>query len=103
MRLGFRSSFFSFRFREEFPATHRRSARARSTRAANWVTRSATRSPGPGDRVLRLGLLRLPEQGVDLLDLVEQALGDLGVVGLLRLARRLGGAPEQLVELGVLG
>ncbi len=29
----------SFRFPEEFPATRRRSARVRSTKAANWATR----------------------------------------------------------------
>ena len=41
---GLRKLFFSFRFPEEFQATHRRSARARSTRAANWAIRSAIRS-----------------------------------------------------------
>ena len=44
MRPGCGSSFSSFRFPAEFPATHRRSARARSTRAASWAIRSAIRS-----------------------------------------------------------
>jgi xylulose-5-phosphate/fructose-6-phosphate phosphoketolase len=35
MKPGFGSSFFSFRFQEVFLATHRRNARARSTRAAS--------------------------------------------------------------------
>ena len=41
---GYGSSLFSFRFREAFPATHRPSARARSTRAGSWAIRSAIRS-----------------------------------------------------------
>src|ERR1700730_13348818 len=44
MRLGCGSSLFGFRFQEEFPAMHRRSARARSTKAASWAIRSVTRS-----------------------------------------------------------
>ena len=43
MKRGCRSSFFSFRFPAESPATPRRSVRARSTRAVSWATRSATR------------------------------------------------------------
>ena len=39
---GLRNLFRSFRFPEEFPAMPRRSARVQSTRAASWVTRSAT-------------------------------------------------------------
>ena len=41
---GLRSFSFSFHFPEEFQATHRRSARARSTRAASWAIRLAMRS-----------------------------------------------------------
>jgi len=41
---GLRKLFVQFSFPEEFPATHRRSARARSTRAASWAIRSAIRS-----------------------------------------------------------
>ena len=44
MRPGCGSSLFSFRFPEGFPATHRRSVQARSTRAASWAIRSAIRS-----------------------------------------------------------
>jgi xylulose-5-phosphate/fructose-6-phosphate phosphoketolase len=41
---GLRSCSCSSRFPAAFPATPRRSARARSTRAASWAIRSAIRS-----------------------------------------------------------
>ena len=44
MRRDCGNSSFSFHFPAEFPATPRRNARARSTRAANWAIRSAIRS-----------------------------------------------------------
>jgi hypothetical protein len=41
---GLRKLFIQLRFLEEFPVMHRRSARARSTRAVSWAIRSAIRS-----------------------------------------------------------
>ena len=44
MRPDFVGCLFNFRFPAEFPATHRRSAQAQSTRAASWAIRSAIHS-----------------------------------------------------------
>src|SRR5579862_3904036 len=47
-------------------------------------------------------LLGFPEDAVDLLDRLKQPIGHRGVGRLLGLARRLGGLPEEVVELRVL-
>src|SRR5688572_14124399 len=80
---------------------------ATTTAAMRSSTRRASIGPpsfhGPAHQVTRLSAgLRLPEDLVNLADEAEQLLTLGRVERLLRVAGRLGGPPEQVVELGVL-
>src|ERR1035438_1583601 len=87
----------------EWRASQPRTASWRHRRGRCAAARLRRVSDPRGYRAERCSaLLGLPEDPVDLSDLVEQLLADSDVGGLLGFAGGLGGCPEQAVKLGVL-
>src|SRR5512144_1423907 len=95
------SSRTSVRIAGTSPGTAALIIRALARASGGLLVAALARSPAGG---ARLGLLRLPEDLRDLVDLVEQLLRDGGVERTLRAAGagELGRVPEQLVQLRVL-